>query len=177
VHNILSGNVAYSVPDGSRISRLLVLCLAHAVPAPHHLLANVLCASALLGHAAQPRPRLCRPAAPCASAPTRVSRRATLQSPTPTPAEVRAAAELYIGNLRNIELRVDKPSFVQAASRYYIESSCSNSIFQRYIVKVDRDVAHVVMTIHVCLNVCLKYFIYSSLTLHVFLSECCKSKS
>jgi hypothetical protein len=64
--------------------------------------------------------------------------------------------------LRGIELRVDEPPFVQAASRCYAESARCNSIFQvfqmfqRYVAKVDHDAAHVVMVIHICFKCVFK---------------------
>jgi hypothetical protein len=52
--------------------------------------------------------------------------------------------------------RNDEPPFLQAARSHCIESACCKYMFQVFqmfyldVVKVDRDVAHVAMSIHVC---------------------------
>jgi hypothetical protein len=86
-----------------------------------------------------------------------------------------------------VKLRVDEPPFVQGAIICYAKSACCNSIYQMFqmfrgtlqvlyidVAKVDQDVAHVVIDIHVCLK-CMFHLFQTNIA--SVLSRCCKSKS
>jgi hypothetical protein len=96
------------------------------------------------------------------------------------------SGELRVG----VELLINEPPFVQATSRCYAESAYLNSMFQVFqmfqsmlqvlyidVAKVDWDVAHVLMAIHVCFRCMFQVFHLFQIYVTSVLSGCYKNRS